>query len=636
MIRKMTLLSAIFIISLPLSLNSPGWTPCPISIPTVSFVSRCPSNALEWTTAAGKKNCKALEQHQNCSSDGSFEYHCVLNLDGTKLMEVCAPIWYMSGFCARFSLADQKIVNDPGLDCTRVEPLCPTRFPSNDSYKYQMCYRGVSKTPTRNKNLTSISEISIFDGVTTKVIVILLIVLVASFGMITIVLLILLFVRFECKWKRQPALDVNKKGSPAEDFAEGIPLLGTSTGQLKENGQESITRNKEIKEWEILSLSGKRPETYPVQDTTTIRDVRESLSQKLQEPLENVLIVDMENGKIFQDDINLKHFKKEQLTLMVGNKNRTGLLVEDGYVDKDVISNRHITKGKFKMCCGHFTAPETLFDWMKDEFPNYTDEELQCPKCDRKWDIDEVFEKCNLSEDEEIFFKRVKTLYLCTRSAIQEFRDLEANIDARRMAQSLTSMDEVGRSPWILSSFPIKNTNVPDPKGSYRADDSLFTFSATASSPFVMGPPGQKSIKQGHHNPKKDQVSHKEHEHTTPCSTRFGGTFVSGKNSMFGNQSPIAAQSTGRSSPDSGSAFSGRGHNVTLAGFGNTSPRSVRKAGRSSPAPGSFLIGQDLNVTSTNTSKDVYSAASSNVIDNERTSAMHGSPSTSESSPFEG
>nr|XP_022345066.1 uncharacterized protein LOC111137732 [Crassostrea virginica] len=151
-----------------------------------------------------------------------------------------------------------------------------------------------------------------------------------------------------------------------------------------------------------------------------------------------------------------------------------------------------------------------------------------------------------------------------------------------------------------------------------------------------MGPPGQKSIKQGHHNPKKDQVSHNEHEHTTPCSTLFGGTFVSGKNSMFGNQSPIAARSTGRSSPDSGSAFSGRGHNVTLAGFGNTSPRSVRKAGRSSPAPGSFLIGQDLNVTSTNTSKDVYSAASSNVIDNERTSAMHGSPSTSESSPFEG
>lgn len=68
----------------------------------------------------------------------------------------------------------------------------------------------------------------------------------------------------------------------------------------------------------------------------------------------------MENGKIFQDDINLKHFKKEQLTLMVGNKNRTGLLVEDGYVDKDVISNRHITKGKFKMCCGHFTGKNLM------------------------------------------------------------------------------------------------------------------------------------------------------------------------------------------------------------------------------------------------------------------------------------
>ena len=42
---------------------------------------------------------------------------------------------YILGYCARFSLADQKIVNDPGLDCTKFEPSCPTRFPSNDSYK---------------------------------------------------------------------------------------------------------------------------------------------------------------------------------------------------------------------------------------------------------------------------------------------------------------------------------------------------------------------------------------------------------------------------------------------------------------------------------------------------------------------
>ena len=98
-------------------------------------------------------------------------------------------------------------------------------------------------------------------------------------------------------------------------------------------------------------------------------------------------------------------------------------------------------------------APETLFDWMKDEFPNYTDEELQCPKCDRKWDIDEVFEKCNLSEDEEIFFKRVKTLYLCTRSAIQEFRDLEANIgNGRRINDEIDFKKKSTRSLSLSSS----------------------------------------------------------------------------------------------------------------------------------------------------------------------------------------
>ena len=70
---------------------------CPQSIPTVSYVSRCPTNAEEWKSAAARKDCRALGMNQNCSDDGSFVYHCVLSEDGTKLMEVCAKIWYMSG-----------------------------------------------------------------------------------------------------------------------------------------------------------------------------------------------------------------------------------------------------------------------------------------------------------------------------------------------------------------------------------------------------------------------------------------------------------------------------------------------------------------------------------------------------------
>ena len=77
--------------------QSLGYKACPQSIPTVSYVSRCPANAEEWKSAAAKKDCKAVGMNQSCSDDGSFAYHCVLNEGGTKLMEVCAPVWYMSG-----------------------------------------------------------------------------------------------------------------------------------------------------------------------------------------------------------------------------------------------------------------------------------------------------------------------------------------------------------------------------------------------------------------------------------------------------------------------------------------------------------------------------------------------------------
>nr|XP_022291268.1 uncharacterized protein LOC111102708 isoform X2 [Crassostrea virginica] len=124
---------------------------CPQSIPTVSVVPRCPSNEKEWISAAGKKNCSALEKYQNCSKDRSFVYHCVLKKNATELMEVCAPIWYMSGFCARFSMTDRRIIDDPALDCTKFVPPCPTRFPSNESFKYQMCYSHI-KLPTASQS----------------------------------------------------------------------------------------------------------------------------------------------------------------------------------------------------------------------------------------------------------------------------------------------------------------------------------------------------------------------------------------------------------------------------------------------------------------------------------------------------
>ena len=72
--------------------------------------------------------------------------------------------------------------------------------------------------------------------------------------------------------------------------------------------------------------------------------------------MESVLIVDKENGKIYPDDCVIEPFKKKHYMIMFGNKNRNKSFDEDGVVEVDVISNKHITKGKFMMCCGHFTG----------------------------------------------------------------------------------------------------------------------------------------------------------------------------------------------------------------------------------------------------------------------------------------
>lgn len=70
---------------------------CSESVPTMSIVSRCPSNATEWDSSAKRKSCNALARTQNCTNAKNFVYHCVLNEEATMLVEVCAPVYYMAG-----------------------------------------------------------------------------------------------------------------------------------------------------------------------------------------------------------------------------------------------------------------------------------------------------------------------------------------------------------------------------------------------------------------------------------------------------------------------------------------------------------------------------------------------------------
>lgn len=71
---------------------------CPESISTVSVVSHCPSNAMEWSSAARRKSCNDIGKVQTCTTKSdTFAYHCVLNKEATMLLELCAPVLFMNG-----------------------------------------------------------------------------------------------------------------------------------------------------------------------------------------------------------------------------------------------------------------------------------------------------------------------------------------------------------------------------------------------------------------------------------------------------------------------------------------------------------------------------------------------------------
>lgn len=80
-----------------ISLNRNEGMPCEESLSTAKSVERCPRNDLEWKARAASVNCLSVEQ--SCVASNMFLYHCVLNAEGTKPIEVCAPVKTIHGKC---------------------------------------------------------------------------------------------------------------------------------------------------------------------------------------------------------------------------------------------------------------------------------------------------------------------------------------------------------------------------------------------------------------------------------------------------------------------------------------------------------------------------------------------------------
>ena len=68
---------------------------CQASLRTANDVERCPRNELEWNAHAARLNCSSIIQ--TCVDPSLFKYHCVLNKEGNKLLEVCAPFSHIYG-----------------------------------------------------------------------------------------------------------------------------------------------------------------------------------------------------------------------------------------------------------------------------------------------------------------------------------------------------------------------------------------------------------------------------------------------------------------------------------------------------------------------------------------------------------
>lgn len=124
---------------------------CPSSLETLHTVDRCPRNKLEWEVTADRFNCSSI--NQTCVPKEKFVYHCVLNADGTALVEVCAPYTFIHGKrCTEFD-SSGRVIQENANSCSNTTVSCPDVYKSTDAFNYQSCYDKVQmRTDTAMTN----------------------------------------------------------------------------------------------------------------------------------------------------------------------------------------------------------------------------------------------------------------------------------------------------------------------------------------------------------------------------------------------------------------------------------------------------------------------------------------------------
>lgn len=204
---------------------------CAEAVKSVEIVSNCPTLKRDWKIAAFKKNCSDLARRQNCSTESSFIYHCVISGYRNETLSVCAPRRLIFGFCTEFNVVGGFIQEHRSRPCNNQFPKCDEQYYSSDSYKYHDCYALVNKSTTKtttpgnpeNGNITKIAV----PIVTVAVI----------FGGIAIAVYV---------WRVRGC--IKKKGKKDETKTEQQQELKTLITQevcIKEKHNEYVTKTKE-------------------------------------------------------------------------------------------------------------------------------------------------------------------------------------------------------------------------------------------------------------------------------------------------------------------------------------------------------------------------------------------------------
>lgn len=420
---------------------------CPESIPTVSIVNRCPSNATEWVSAAKRKSCNDLGQLQSCAKADDFVYHCVLNKDATMLLEVCAPTYLMSGYCARFSEVEKRIIIDTGLDCTKFDPPCSTSFMSNESYKYQTCYRNAGENPKgceasqeKNLHITTAIVISVIFAI-----IILIILIIIGVGC---KLKMIMFARRDEKreHKQRRANDremeeieqstddktetntaTPQQGSnePNDNEAENSTLLNPNDTPAQGDVKEKNIRedNKScVKEKECIryrSLSGEKEGEICLKGVKTWSDVRENIAKELGLKRGFIYIVDDTSGTLWNDNKEIKD-PPETLSLMIAFYENRWEETPDGD-DKngtnDVGGDTGTSDRRLMRCasneemeCTHFKDADSWFCWTRKMLLKHREAYLCCPTCYDRLDVEEIVKNCKMTPDEKFFLEIVQNL----------------------------------------------------------------------------------------------------------------------------------------------------------------------------------------------------------------------------------